>query len=114
MVTMHILKNLTSFAQRCHVYMKRLNVYMEKQSWHKLRLSPATDRCVAPGHGSMRGTPRWVKLFGIIALVLVLLFVISLLVGVRHGPGLHTPSGDAGGYTRAFGVAGQAEQPSWL
>jgi hypothetical protein len=67
-----------------------------------------------PGHGSMRGTPRWVKLFGIIALVLVLLFVISLLVGVRHGPGLHTPSGDAGGYTRAFGVAGHAEQPSWL
>lgn len=46
-----------------------------------------------------RGTPRWVKVFGIITLVLVLLFVISLLAGVRHGPGLHTPSGDAGGHT---------------
>jgi len=44
-------------------------------------------------------TPRWVKVFGIIALVVALLFVISLLAGVRHGPGLHTPSGDAGGYT---------------
>jgi hypothetical protein len=52
-----------------------------------------------PGHGSMRGTPRWVKVFGIIALVLIVVFVISLLAGVRHGPGMHTPSGGAGGYT---------------
>jgi hypothetical protein len=44
------------------------------------------------------GTPRWVKVFGMVALVVVLLFVISLLAGVRHGPGMHTPSGDAGGY----------------
>ena len=66
-----------------------------------------------PGHGSTRGTPRWVKVFGIIALVLVLLFVISLLAGVRHGPGLHTPSGDAGGYTRHSSVAEHGEQPSW-
>ena len=51
-----------------------------------------------PGHGSTRGTPRWVKVFGIIVLVLVLLFVISLLAGVRHGPGLHTPSGASGGH----------------
>ncbi len=66
-----------------------------------------------PGHGSTRGTPRWVKAFGIIALVLVVLFVISLLAGVRHGPGLHAPSGDAGGDTRAFSVAEHAEQPLW-
>ena len=65
------------------------------------------------GPESAPGTPRWVKVFGIIALVLVLLFVISLLVGVRHGPGLHTPSGDAGGYTRAISVAEHGEQPSW-
>lgn len=49
-----------------------------------------------PGHGSTSGTPRWVKVFGLIALALILLFVISLAAGVRHGPGLHTPSGDAG------------------
>ena len=49
-------------------------------------------------------TPRWVKVFGIIALVVVLLFVISLLAGIRHGPGMHTPSGDAGGYALASSV----------
>ena len=63
-----------------------------------------------PGHGSTRGTPRWVKVFGIIAIVLVLLFVISLLVGVRHGPGLHTPSGDAGSYTRHASVTERSVQ----
>ncbi len=63
-----------------------------------------------PGHGSTRGTPRWVKVFGIIALVLVLLFVISLLAGVRHGPGLHTPSGDAGGYTQHASVTERSVQ----
>ena len=44
-------------------------------------------------------TPRWVKVFGIIVLVVVLLFVISLLAGVQHGPGLHTPPGSSGGQT---------------
>jgi hypothetical protein len=44
--------------------------------------------------GDAAGTPRWVKVFGIIALVVVLLFVVSLLTGVRHGPTRHTaPSG---------------------
>ena len=43
-------------------------------------------------------TPRWVKLFGIIALALVLLVGIVLLTGVGgdHGPGRHLPSGAAG------------------
>ena len=46
-------------------------------------------------------TPRWVKIFGIIALVLVLLVGIVLVTGVggRHGPGRDAPSGDAGGDT---------------
>ncbi len=40
-------------------------------------------------------TPRWVKVFGIIAVIVVLLFVIMLLTGGvgRHGPGRHTGSG---------------------
>ena len=40
------------------------------------------------------GTPRWVKVFGIIALVFVLLFVIVMLTGGvgGHGPGRHAPS----------------------
>jgi hypothetical protein len=46
------------------------------------------------------GTPRWVKVFGIIALVL--LVVIMLLTG--HGPGRHTLSGDAGDQVAASSV----------
>ena len=64
------------------------------------------------GHGSTRGTPRWVKVFGIIALVLILVFLISLLAGVRHGPGMHTPSGDAGGDTWHSRVIDHGEQRS--
>lgn len=37
-------------------------------------------------------TPRWVKLFGIIALILVLLVGVMLLSGGEHGPGRHMPS----------------------
>jgi hypothetical protein len=42
------------------------------------------------------GTPRWVKVFGIIALVMVVLFVVMLFSGRRHGPARHTPSVDTG------------------
>jgi hypothetical protein len=34
-------------------------------------------------------TPRWVKVFGIIALVVVLLFVVLLFAPGSHGPGRH-------------------------
>lgn len=41
------------------------------------------------------GTPRWVKVFGIVALILVVLVVVMLLTGRGgHGPGRHTPLGD--------------------
>ncbi|MBA2781673.1 MAG: hypothetical protein M3Q62_09420 [Actinomycetota bacterium] len=44
------------------------------------------------------GIPRWVKVFGIIVTVVVLLVVTMTFIGsVEHGPGRHTPSGDAGG-----------------
>ena len=40
------------------------------------------------------GTPRWVKVFGLIALVAVVLFVVVMLVGGgEHGPSRHTPGG---------------------
>jgi hypothetical protein len=38
-----------------------------------------------------------VKVFGVIALLLVLLVVIALLTGGSHGPGRHTSSGGAAG-----------------
>ncbi|TFE28678.1 hypothetical protein E2980_07455 [Cohnella luojiensis] len=39
-------------------------------------------------------TPRWVKVVGIIVIVLVILFVIIKLTGVGgdHGPGRHMPT----------------------
>jgi hypothetical protein len=47
------------------------------------------------------GIPRWVKVFGIIVIILVLLVGIILLtsVGGPHGPGRHSPSGGSGGPT---------------
>ena len=44
---------------------------------------------------SYPGTPRWVRAFGIVVIVLIVLVAILLLSG--HGPGRHISSGDAGG-----------------
>jgi len=49
---------------------------------------------------SYPGTPRWVKVSGILAGVVSLLLVtVMLFGGGRHGPGRHLPAGDAGGDT---------------
>lgn len=50
-----------------------------------------------PSEGLTTDTPRWVKIFGIIALAVVVLFAIVLLTGGgRHGPGRHmAPSSGA-------------------
>jgi len=58
---------------------------------------------VGPDRGSITGTPRWVKVFGIIALIVVLLFVILLLTGGPggHGPSRHMAPGGGGGHTPA-------------
>lgn len=45
------------------------------------------DTDVGPDRGSTSSTPRWVKVFGIIVIVLVLLFVILHLTG--RGLGSH-------------------------
>ena len=51
------------------------------------------------------GAPRWVKVFGAIAIILALLFAIVKIAGVggQHGPGRHFPAGDAGGDTPPVG-----------
>ena len=58
------------------------------------------DKGIKPDHGTPPGTPRWVKVIGIITLVLFLLIVIALVSGLggpgAHGPGRHMPSGDVG------------------
>ena len=46
------------------------------------------DRPTDPDSRLETGMPRWVKVFGIVALVVVVLVVILLLAG-GHGPGRH-------------------------
>lgn len=41
----------------------------------------------------LTGPPRWVKVFGAVALVVIVLFVILLLAGRgNHGPARHVPN----------------------
>lgn len=50
-----------------------------------------------PDTGDKTGTPRWVKVFGIIIIVLVLLFGVLHLTGNSlGGPGGHTPPTEHG------------------
>ncbi len=62
-----------------------------------------------PDRGSTAGTPRWAKVFGIVALIVLVLFVVLLLVGGRHGPGRHT-GGGPGGPTSPAAIAEHEEQ----
>lgn len=62
-----------------------------------------------PGRGSRPATPRWVKVFGIVALIVVVLVVVMLVVGGgNHGPGRHTggdaEAGAASGHTAPEGA----------
>jgi hypothetical protein len=59
-----------------------------------------------PNHQSNAGTPRWVKVFGIIALIVIVLFVILMFMGGPggHGPRRHMSSGDVGGRTAPSSV----------
>ena len=43
--------------------------------------------------GPRPGTPHWVKVFGLVAAAVILLFVILLLTGNGHGPGRHLGPG---------------------
>lgn len=57
-------------------------------------------------------TPRWVKVSGIIALVVVLLFLILLLAGGSHGPSRHALSiGGPGQHTQSSVIAVGLQQP---
>jgi hypothetical protein len=67
----------------------------------------SADRDVGggPERDAGAGTPRWVKVFGIIALVVVVLFLILVVTGGpgRHGPGRHI--GGVGDYTSPASVS---------
>jgi hypothetical protein len=51
-------------------------------------------------HEGPPNTPRWVKVFGITVIVLVLLFVILKVLGIggEHGPSRHLSLNDLGYY----------------
>jgi hypothetical protein len=59
---------------------------------------PGEDAGVTTDRGSPPGMPRWVKVSGIIAAVLVLLLIVGLLIsGGGHGPRRHVSGGGFGG-----------------
>ncbi len=72
------------------------------------------DTGVERRSGSTTGMPRWVKVSGIVALVIVLLFVILLLTGGpnRHGPGRHVGPSEDGGQTPSSTVGELAGIPN--
>ena len=43
-----------------------------------------------PDPTSPRTTPMWVKVVGAVIIVVLLGFIVTLLAGVQHGPGLHS------------------------
>jgi hypothetical protein len=61
---------------------------------------------------SYPGTPKWVKVSGIAAFILVLLIVVMIFAGIGgpHGPSRHMPSDDAGGQTSPSSVTEQGVQ----
>ncbi len=72
---------------------------------------PAADTAdgagMEPGSAAPAGTPRWVKVSGIVALIVVGLLVVMILAGGgQHGPDRHAPSGgqqQPGGHTPPAG-----------
>lgn len=69
----------------------------ERSAYPDSNVEAGDDTAVQPDDGSPPGAPLWVKVFGIVALVLVVLFVIMLLSGGGggHGPGRHTSANSA-------------------
>ncbi|MFF5218412.1 hypothetical protein [Micromonospora sp. NPDC000442] len=49
----------------------------------------------AEGQGSSTGTPRWVKVVGLVVALLLVTFVVFQVTGLagEHGPGRHLPGG---------------------
>lgn len=62
------------------------------------------------------GTPRWVKVFAVIAVLAVVMVAVMLLTGGNHGPGRHS-SGNAGAaspdaHVRQSGAVGAHTPPA--
>jgi hypothetical protein len=61
------------------------------------------------------GMPRWVKVFGIVVIVLILFVLVAVIIGIggSHGPGRHMPAAREEGATSYVMAhcAGSAENP---
>jgi hypothetical protein len=51
---------------------------------------PTKDPADRPDAARDRRTPGWVKVLGVIVLMLLAAFVVSRLLGIQHGPDLHS------------------------
>ena len=60
---------------------------------HAGRSNPQDEAASEASRRSTEGTPRWVKVFGIVAVVVVVLFVVLLIAGGPHGPSRHLGTG---------------------
>ena len=60
-----------------------------------------------PGRDLPAGIPRWVKVFGVMAVILVLLVVVVIFTGIGgpHGPGRHLRSVGLGDYWKPLATA---------
>ena len=56
---------------------------------------PSDDTGVGPDRSSTYSTPRWVKVFGIMFIILIVLFIILHFMGLGFG-GLHGPMPSGG------------------
>jgi hypothetical protein len=83
------------------IYKPRGMTRYGRRKLHEQRARSQSNTGVRPNHEPTPGPPRWVKLFGSIALVVLLLFVILLLTRGPggHGPGRHILSDGSGGRT---------------
>jgi hypothetical protein len=83
---------------------------MTEEDTHMADTTTGDDTRVRPGR-EYPGTPRWVKVLGIVTLVLVLLAIIVMVAGGgNHGPGRHIPSGGADGLTSPSSVTAHGVQ----
>jgi hypothetical protein len=73
------------------------------------RADPGEDAAEAE-RGTRPGTPLWVKVFGAVALAVVLVFVVLLVLGSGHGPGRHGAPGDQN-WTPSSNFVGAQPQP---
>ena len=51
---------------------------------------PTKDQADRPDAGRDRRTPGWVKVLGVIVLLLLIGSFVSRLFGIQHGPDLHS------------------------